>query len=270
MDVMMEERFDKIIKFNLSGKFAHFRKFYTNSSALSYLIPPKTVIMGIIASILEYDRDQYYDLFDKKIGITVSVKAGCDIKKTIYSLNNMHDKYYKLCDELFKKGDSKKKIIHKGCKTELLSAQNSKNIEYEIYLGCKKDDAVVNDFINKVKKDNFGYGVYLGQKQYRGYIDGIKEYDTVEYLSESDEISSACSEDNLKDNTLDFYKEITIISDTMSLMFKKIDVVKKKVITDVYREPTNVKRVFFEKYGGCLKGKFYNCYKIDEKVITFM
>ena len=47
----------KIIVFDIKGKFAHFRKFYTNSSSLTYGIPPRTAICGILAAILGLERD---------------------------------------------------------------------------------------------------------------------------------------------------------------------------------------------------------------------
>lgn len=53
----------KFLVFDLKGKFAHFRKFYTNSSSLSYLVPPRTVIEGMVAAILGFERDSYYDMF---------------------------------------------------------------------------------------------------------------------------------------------------------------------------------------------------------------
>lgn len=51
----------KFLVFDLKGKFAHFRKFYTNSSLLSYLVPPRTVIEGVVAAILGFERDSYYE-----------------------------------------------------------------------------------------------------------------------------------------------------------------------------------------------------------------
>ncbi|KPA09783.1 CRISPR-associated protein Cas5 domain protein, partial [Candidatus Magnetomorum sp. HK-1] len=38
----------KILSFRLNGRFAHFRKFYTNSSSLSYFVPPRTAIIGML------------------------------------------------------------------------------------------------------------------------------------------------------------------------------------------------------------------------------
>ncbi len=72
----------KITVFDLYGKFAHFRKFYTNSSSLTYLIPPRTTIEGIIAALLGYERDSYYDVLSvDKLNIAVKKRWGGKQKK---------------------------------------------------------------------------------------------------------------------------------------------------------------------------------------------
>ena len=87
----------KILKFRIYGKFAHFKKFYTNSSSLSYLVPPRTVITGMLASVMEYARDSYYQLFSpEKIKISVAVSTGTDITKQMQSMNYLHFKYHNL------------------------------------------------------------------------------------------------------------------------------------------------------------------------------
>ncbi len=62
--------------FDLTGSMAHFRKYYTNSSSLTYGFPPRTVLMGIIAAILGMGRDTYYDTLDRGcFSVTVKVPA---------------------------------------------------------------------------------------------------------------------------------------------------------------------------------------------------
>lgn len=76
----------KIISFHLKGKMAHFRKYYSNSSALSYFVPPRTTVCGIIAGLLGLDRDGYYEMFSLdncKIAIT-SYKP---VKKNMQKMN---------------------------------------------------------------------------------------------------------------------------------------------------------------------------------------
>lgn len=76
----------KMIIFDLYGRFAHFRKFYTNSSSLSYSVPPRTTIEGIIAALLGYERDSYYDLLDVD-KLNVAVRKIGESRKVMQSLN---------------------------------------------------------------------------------------------------------------------------------------------------------------------------------------
>lgn len=75
----------EILAFNVSGKFAHFRKFYSNSSALSYFIPPRTTIIGIIAGILGLERDSYYEDFSLD-NCDIGIRTLRRIKKSIQRL----------------------------------------------------------------------------------------------------------------------------------------------------------------------------------------
>lgn len=76
----------KVLSFYLRGKMAHFRKYYSNSSALSYFIPPRTTLIGIIAGLLGYERDTYYE--DFSIDRSKLAIASCKpIKKNIQKMN---------------------------------------------------------------------------------------------------------------------------------------------------------------------------------------
>ena len=66
----------KIFSFHLRGKMAHFRKYYSNSSALSYFIPPRTTVVGILAGLLGRERDTYYNEFSlKKCNIALAIQS---------------------------------------------------------------------------------------------------------------------------------------------------------------------------------------------------
>ena len=76
--------FYKVLIFDLEGPFAHFRKYYTNSSSLTYLFPPRTVIIGLIAGLLGLPSERhtrnlneiYYEKFNKdKCLVAVSLRT---------------------------------------------------------------------------------------------------------------------------------------------------------------------------------------------------
>lgn len=48
----------EVVRFQLSGKYGHFRKPYSNVSALSYPIPPRTALVGLIGAILGIEKDE--------------------------------------------------------------------------------------------------------------------------------------------------------------------------------------------------------------------
>lgn len=76
----------EIIQFDISGKFAHFRKYYANNTAMTFSIPPRTTLMGVLAAIVGLPKDSYYEaLASDKIRIGVAVKT--PIKKSFHRLN---------------------------------------------------------------------------------------------------------------------------------------------------------------------------------------
>ena len=47
----------KAIHFNLSGRFAHFLKAEAGVNALSYPIPTRTILLGMIGAVLGLEKD---------------------------------------------------------------------------------------------------------------------------------------------------------------------------------------------------------------------
>jgi len=76
----------KLIVFDVSGYVAHFRKYFSTTSSLSYAFPPRTSIVGMIAAILGYERDTYYEQFSSEIcNIALSIRT--PVRKLIQKLN---------------------------------------------------------------------------------------------------------------------------------------------------------------------------------------
>ncbi|MDY0319766.1 MAG: type I-B CRISPR-associated protein Cas5b [Candidatus Cloacimonadaceae bacterium] len=56
---------DKVLCFELFGDHAQFRKFFTNMSPLSFSIPPRTVVSGVIGAIVGIDKAENPETFSK-------------------------------------------------------------------------------------------------------------------------------------------------------------------------------------------------------------
>lgn len=137
----------KIISFHLKGKMAHFRKFYSNSSALSYFVPPRTTICGIVAGLLGYERDTYYRDFSMD-NFKVAMSSEKPIKKTMQKMN------YLMINSPNDLNGSQE--YHSQTPMELIIPQNIRegHIDYKIWMTHKNNsimDRMEEIFLDKEK-----------------------------------------------------------------------------------------------------------------------
>jgi CRISPR-associated protein Cas5h len=76
----------EVLAFDLVGKMAHFRKYYANNTALSFGLPPRTTLMGVLAAILGLPRDTYYAALSSQ-HLRLGVGARVPLKKAFHRLN---------------------------------------------------------------------------------------------------------------------------------------------------------------------------------------
>ena len=64
----------QLLAFDVWGDYAHFKKRYATSSPLTHSIPSKPTILGLIAAILGFRRNEYQSKFkeyDSKIALQI-------------------------------------------------------------------------------------------------------------------------------------------------------------------------------------------------------
>lgn len=174
----------KAIEFCLQGKMAHFRKYYSNSAALSYHVPPIATVKGIIAGLLGKERDSYYEEFSNqncKIGIAVEVP----LKKTMQTMNLLNAKqtsHLSGCNG--RKQVQTEWVIPQNIRTDYLS--------YRIVF-WHKDEAIMDAFaeiaVNHLEDGYLSRGIAaaLGSAQCQGWISNgrIIELESVHSDNES-------------------------------------------------------------------------------------
>ncbi|MFH1642493.1 MAG: CRISPR-associated protein Cas5 [Nanoarchaeota archaeon] len=188
--------------FKLTGNMANWRRFYTNTSSLSYYCPTRTNIMGILASILKMPRDSYYEQFNSD-NLGIAVKIECPLKKMVHTLNYRSDK-----------------IGYTQIKLEIIMSKIGTSLQYMIYLSYKNEETkkLLETLKNKINKRDLGYGVYLGQRQFKGDIElvSVKKFILSEKLKHS---NSTILVKNIK-GTLDINNfEKRYVKDIMPLDF---------------------------------------------------
>lgn len=205
----------RVLTFHLNGKMAHFRKYYSNSTALSYMLPPLTTVKGILAGVLGYERDSYYGDFSAencKIGIVVEKP----IKKMTQTMNLL--KVESLNDlsgaGLNRTQNDMEFIIPRNIRLD--------EISYRIYCHHKNPD-ILDALEALLCEEHFyrsrGINVCLGSMQCQGRISGGEMMTLRERIAGESEVSifgslpkeSIAMIDPRSNTELDILKEETII-----------------------------------------------------------
>jgi CRISPR-associated protein Cas5h len=56
----------KFLIFDMWGDYAHFKKYYTTSSPLTFSIPPRTALIGFISGIIGKRKEEYLEIMTKQ------------------------------------------------------------------------------------------------------------------------------------------------------------------------------------------------------------
>lgn len=161
----------EVISFDISGKFAHFRRFYSNSTALSFTIPPRTTLMGIVAAFMGSDKEMYYeDLSSDNILLGVSVKTR--LKKSFHRLNLL--RVTSTSDFRGAKGRTQIPL-------EVVTSEDlrSNDLIYRVFIGCTKKGKTVFDHLKqKLLNEKNQYTITLGLANFTANIKNITLFET--------------------------------------------------------------------------------------------
>jgi len=157
----------RILSFHLFGKMAHFRKYYTNSSSMTYTVPPRTTVVGMIAGLLGIERDQYYEDFSLD-SCKIAVANRAPLKKVVQKLNLLHIEGK---DDL-----NGSKEYHAQTPTELVIPVNIRTdlLDYQIWFAHENQD--IYEKVKELFSDDpltyatYGGALALGTANHLGYI----------------------------------------------------------------------------------------------------
>ena len=180
---------DKVLIFDVGGPMAHFRKFFTNSSSLSYSFPPRTVVVGLIAGLLGFPserhtkekNDIYYEKFDEKRSL-VAVSLRSMNRRIMQTINYIRTKSLSEID-----GSAGGTQIP----LEILLPENGIEITYRVYF-YHEDKAIYNKFKERLKEGGFVYPPYMGLTEFLATIDYIDEGIVSKNPKQEVELNSVC------------------------------------------------------------------------------
>jgi len=151
----------KIIVFDVSGEYAHFKKHYTTTSPLTFSFPPRTTICGLIAAIIGLKKDEYLNHFSKeKAQIALSIRN--PITKVRFSENLIDTKTAKMMSRIVNRTQIRFEFV--------------KDPSYRIYF-THHDEQMYNRSLGIIEKNKSVYTPCLGLSEHIANIKFVGEMD---------------------------------------------------------------------------------------------
>jgi len=248
----------EVISFDISGKIAHFRKYYSNNTALSFSIPPRTTIMGILAAIYGMPKGSYYELFSSQ-NLDIGIAPLSRMKKTIHRLNFLR---------VLGPGDFKGRQGRIQTPFEIVTGNNIKDstIAYRIFLRpLDIPIAVYVQLKDLIRTKGNCFALTLGAANFNAYISNYQEYVSEEIadLKGFVNFDSAINSEDILEIELEKETEGTINIVEEELM-------PADFVANYNRELQKMNRMLFSVSSSKLKASLKNSaviYKLSNEVL---
>lgn len=146
------------------GAMAHFRKFYTNSSSLSYAFPPRTVIMGMLAGVIGCERDTYYDRFNLE-DFQCAVELVTPVRKISQTVNYIFAKSPKELN----RSNGPTQVPLELVLSRHTSADRYSQVCYRLYVWHREID-VMREWQRRTQENAFIYPPYFGSSEFSAHL----------------------------------------------------------------------------------------------------
>jgi len=154
----------KVLVFDISSDYAHFRQPYSTTSSLTYAIPPRTAIFGLIGAVLGVDsggfgQSHHFEVLENA-GLRTGVRILSSIKKVRFNMNYTYTK----------SDVATKKVLHIQVPVEVI-----KDPVYRVYVSG--DEWLLTELASMIRNKECYYTPYLGVSEfiatvkYVGFVD---------------------------------------------------------------------------------------------------
>ncbi len=223
-----------ILVFDIFADYAQFKKYFTNMSPLTFPLPSRTVISGIIGAIIGIDKGENPESFSKKKSF-IALKINNSARKIKLPTNYL---------KTVSKTHFSKFKEHKPTNVEYL-----KNPSYRIYF-YHKENGIYEKLKNNLEKHKSVYTLNLGISSCLANFSYIGEYKVQKKKSSSVRISSVIPNDKIK-----------------NIIFEDKVVVQKCTLPNIMlndREVTEYKEFLYEVNGNKVSVDIEKYYRIND------
>ena len=218
---------DKLLVFDIGSEYGHFRKFNTTTSPLTYSIPTRPAITGLLGAILGIERELSAGNFPKGV-IPVSevfAKDKANIAVQLMSPVKKVNIAFNLLDT--EKASASFFNIKKRTQIEF---ELLKDPSFRLFISLK-DAKVFEELINRIQENRTFFTPYLGLSQFTSIVKFIGLIDAKPLMiSDFQEVVTAVNLSNTdQDDPIQFNRSIDFkyTSDTMP-----VEMLRDRVVTE--------------------------------------
>jgi len=233
----------ELIVFDIFADFAHFKRPYTTTSPVSFPIPSKPTLYGMIGAIIGLDKDHYLDHFYDR-GFRLGVKI----------LNPLNKIY--IAENLINTKDSFSRFkTHTQIKIEFL-----KDVKYRIYV-FHADKSITAPLLQNLQDHKSHYTFSMGLSECIGNFEFIGKYNSITRSGTSRQIPG--------------YIDIHSVIPSSSLAEQDESVIKFEAGKEIFRisitsemnparEIRQMTDIIFERKGASIPAKVNTYEEIEE------
>ncbi len=239
----------ELLIFDIRGEYGHFRKYNTTTSPLTYSIPTRTAIAGILGAILGMEREirdgvypegaEPVQEFFSKDRSDVAVQIIRPVKKENIGFNLINTKmsFYDLT---------------KAGRTQI-EFELVKDVHYRIYLAME-EKAKFEELSERISHKRHHFTPYLGLAQFTAQIDFVQKA-TAQQVSGNGSFTKIVTAVNMSklqgEPPIEFQREFFYSANNMPIAMNRD------------REVLEYSEVLIEKNGNPLRVRVADYYSID-------
>jgi len=238
----------RVLVFDIEGDYAHFRKFYTTTSPLTFSFPPPSTIAGILGAIYGCDKNEYLsDFGSDKCRIGLQILA--PIKKVRMGINLLETRGRNLKLPMSDPNYAPRTQI----RTEFVKAPR-----YRIYI-AHQDPKIFDALSENIKCHKSFYTVSLGLSELLADFRFVNIYEADESHDEITELSTPITANNLHKDGLEIEEGKRYFKEKMPLVMNQERIVE------------NYDDVIFEPEGKTIKAIAKTYYNLEsgENIVFF-
>jgi CRISPR-associated protein Cas5h len=239
----------ELLIFDIRGEYGHFRKYNTTTSPLTYSIPTRTAIAGMLGAILGMERevrDGIYpegavpvqEFFSKeRSDMAIQIMSPVKKENIGFNLINTKTSFY----DLTRSGRTQ------------IEFELVKDVHYRIYLSMANEKKF-EELSERIQNKRHHFTPYLGLAQFTAYIDFVQRAIANKVASDGEllEIATAVNMTKLQgEPPVEFQREYLYSANNMPIAMNR------------YREVLEYSDVLIEKNGNPLRVRVSDYYSVD-------